>query len=181
MKKLLLILLIPIIILSTTACEKNNKNNPNKKDISIIDENNGFEVHLYYDKKEKYSKPVNNYLGNTKEITFYNKDSNLEYQMYFTTFKTDSYKISKETRKNQKYYGEYKFGKYKAYTYSNLDEVLYLNIYLDKKKDYGEIILYTTIKKIDNTKKETVKEMFDSKEVQNMFKTITYKLNSKQK
>ena len=180
MKKILLIILIPIIIFSTTACEKNN-NNPNKKDISIVDETTGFEVHFYYDKKEKYSKPVPNYLGNTKEFTFTNNKNNLEYQMYFTTFKKDSYKISKNTRKNQKYYDEYKFGKYKAYTYGNLDDVLYLNIYLDKKKEYGEIILFTTIKKTDNTQKETVKEIFDSKEVQNMFKTITYKLNSKQK
>lgn len=181
MKKILIIILTLIIIFSTTACGTINKNNKNKKEISIVDENKNLEAKLFYNKKEKYTKPVTNYRGNTREITFSNKDLNLEFQTYFTTFTTDSYKVSKKTRESQKYYAEYKFGKYKAYTYSNLDDVLYLNVYLGKKKEYGEIILYASIKKIDNTKKESVKELFDSKNVQDLFKTLTFKIEKNNK
>lgn len=181
MKKRILILLLILLSFSTTACVKSNKNNPNKKSITITDKDNNYKTTFYYDKKEKYTKPVINYSEQNNEVTFTNKDLNIEFQMYYNVFPNDSYKAAKEARKDQKYYQDYKFGKYKGYTYGNLDDVIYLNIYLDKKKEYGEIILFTTIKKADSSQKETIKELFDNEKIQSMLKTITFEIEKNKK
>lgn len=166
-KKLLLILLLPIVMIGLTGCGE-NKNT--KKSILLSDPVFGYETSFKYDGKESFSGIKNNLDGTSTSLEFKNEELDVEFQMYYTRMMKNSYDESKKIRSKQKYYKEYKFGKYEAYSYGEYTSGLYLNILLD---DYNETakVLFVSIDRIDTNQNVVVADVLDKKLVK-FFDTI---------
>lgn len=177
-KKILIILfLIPILLISTTSCG-NNRSNKNKEKIEFKDEESGYITNLYYNKKDNFS-DISQRISKPTTLSFTNKDLNVEFLMSYSKYNNNIYKNTKKSRKEQKYFQEYKFGKYEAYTYGNYDERLNMIILLDNSKKNGEIDLNITITRIEDKNKTIVKEVVDSDTIQNFLKSIDFKIEKK--
>ena len=171
-KKLLILLLIPALLITLTACDKKGKDTKkenNVKTITLKDEKIGYKTTFSYDKKENYSE-VKEESGASKEISFDNEDKDVSFQMYYNKISDNSYETSKNNRSEQKYYKEYKFGKYEAYAYSEYDDGLYVIIKL-AEEDNMDILLFVSIDRIDNNKDIIVKDVFE-KDLNKFFNTI---------
>lgn len=166
-KKILLVLLLPLFILVLTGCEKKD----DRKTISLIDPVFGYETVFKYDKKENFSDLKTDDSGASKEITFKNEDLDVEFQMYYTRMSKKSYDTSRETRSKQKYFKEYKYGKYKAYAYGEYSSGLYLNILLGVDKTDTAKVLFVSIDRIDINEKVVVADVLD-KELKDFFNSI---------
>lgn len=164
-KIFLIILLIPILLL--TGCGKED----NRKTISLVDPVFGYHTEFKYDPKENYSEPKYEEGGASKSITFENKDLDVEFQMYYTKMMKKNYEVSKETRSKQKYFKEYKFGKYKAYAYGEYPSGIYLNILIGVDSTETAHVLFVSIDRLDNNENIVVADVLD-KELKEFFNSI---------
>lgn len=155
MKKLLIVIVLLLSVFIITGCEEE------KEKISLVDPVFGYETVFKYDKKDNFSNIKKDDSGVSKSITFENKDLDVEFQMYYTRLLKKSYDISKETRSKQKYYKEYKFGKYEAYAYGESSSGLYLNILLGVDKTETAKALFVSIDRIDSNQNIVVGEVLD--------------------
>lgn len=174
-KKVLLLVLIPILLLSFTACDKKKKvekEKDDRKSIVLKDSGFGYKTTFKYDKKDDYSDVEEEKSGKSTQISFDNEDLDLEFEMYYTSMSSDSYKTTEEARSKQKYYKKYKFGKYNAYAYGEYDSGLYMNILLETTDDNTANILFVSIDRLDNDKEKIVSDLVAGKEVQALFNTI---------
>ena len=164
MKKLLIliVLILPVIIL--TGCEGE------KEKITLADPVFGYETVFKYDKKENYNSILQERGGASNSVSFKNRDLDVEFQMYYTKMSKDNYNNSKKIRLNQKYYQEYKFGKYEAYSYGSYSSGLYLNILLGVDNNTAKA-LFVSIDRIDNNESVVVKDVLD-KELMEFFNSI---------
>lgn len=165
MKKLLLLIIFIIPILLITGCEKE------KEKISLTDPVFGYETVFSYEKGENYSNVKKEEGGASNEITFENKDLDVEFQMYYTKMTKSSYDRSQEVRKNQKYYKEYKFNKYKAYAYGEYTSGIYLNILLGVDSTDTAKVLFVSIDRLDTNEDVVVSKVLD-KELKEFFNSI---------
>ena len=177
-KKLLLLLLIPVLLL-ITGCgetkEKEVKIDDTKK-IVLKDEGFGYTTTFSYDKKEKYSdveEEKDN--GRSTQITFENEELDLQFSMYYTDMSSNAYKSTQEARKKQKYYREYKFGKYDAYTYGEYGSGLYVSILLETGEDDMAKILFVSIDRLDSDENVVVADVVEEETVQELFNSIDLK------
>ena len=105
-KKVLLLVLIPILLLSFTACDKKKKvekEKDDRKSIVLKDSGFGYKTTFKYDKKDDYSDVEEEKSGKSTQISFDNEDLDLEFEMYYTSMSSDSYKTTEEARSKQKY------------------------------------------------------------------------------
>ena len=158
-KKLLLVLLLPLFILLLTGCEEKD----NRKSISITDPVFGYETTFKYKPEENFSEVKTDKSGASTEISFDNKDLDVEFQMYYTKMMKKSYDTSKEARSRQKYYKEYKYGKYEAYAYGEYTSGIYLNILLGVDSTETAHILFVSIDRIDTDDSVIVANVLDKK------------------
>lgn len=177
-KRILLLLLIPILLISTTSCGNNGASKKNKEKIVFKDEKLGYTTNIYYSKKDNFI-DISQKLSKPTTMTFTNKDLDVEFLMSYSTFQEKTYEITKKVRKEQKYYQEYKFGKYRGYSYGNTDDKVSTCILLKNKSKNGEIILNITLTRIDDNKKVIAKDVLDNKIVQDMLKTIEFDIEKK--
>ena len=176
-KKILLLLLIPILLISTTSCGNNSISKKNKEKIVFKDEELGYTTNLYYSKKDNFT-DISQRISKPTTMTFTNKDLDIEFLMSYSTFQEKTYEASKKARKTQKYYQEYKLGKYKGYTYGNSEETVNMCIFLKKNKK-NEIVLNITLTRLDDNRKIIAKEVVDNKKVQDILKSIEFTLDKK--
>lgn len=174
-KILLLLVLVPALMLVLTGCEKKTENTKkdDRKTIELSDEKLGFKTTFKYDKKENYSDIKQETGGASNSITFKNEDLDVKFEMYYNKMRKATYNSSKDTRSKQKYYKEYKLGKYEAYAYGEYDDGLYLNIILDTE-DEDVDVLFVSIDRIDNNKEVIISDVFVDKKLQDLFKTINF-------
>ena len=174
-KIILLLLMIPTFTLVLTGCNKvkETKKENTTKTIILTDDNYGYKTTFTYNKKENYTEVKEEEGGKSKEITFENEDLDLSYQMYYTDMYQNRYQETQEIRKNQKYYKEYKFGKYEAYAYGEYSSGLYLNILLetDKEEDKAKI-LFVSINRIDSNQDIVVADVVADTKVQEFFNSL---------
>ena len=175
-RKIFIGILALILCFGLTGCEKKQDIKPkenNTKTITLTDEKFGYKTTFTYDKEENYSEVEEEDEGRSKEISFKNEDLDLSYQMYYTDMYQDSYQKTQETRKAQKYYKEYKFGKYEAYAYGEYSSGLYLNILLetDKEEDKAKI-LFVSIDRIDSNQDIVVADVVADTKVQEFFNSL---------
>lgn len=166
-KKLLFIMLLPVFILLLTACEEKDT----RKSIVLSDPVFGYETVFKYKEEENYSEVKTNEGGASTEITFENPDLDVEFQMYYTQMSKTSYDKSKEIRTNQKYYKEYKYGKYEAYAYGEYSSGIYLNILLGVDSTDTAKILFVSIDRLDTNEDIIVAKLLD-KELKTFFNSI---------
>lgn len=167
-KKLLLILLLPVFILLLTGCGKKESTT---KTIPLIDSVFGYATTFNYDVSENYSGVTKKEGGASKEIEFKNEDLDVSFQMYYTRMSKTSYDRSKEVRSAQKYYKEYKFGKYDAYAYGEYADGIYLNILIDVDSTETAKILFVSIDRLDTNDSVVVADVLD-KDLKKFFNTI---------
>ena len=170
-KKLLFILLLPLIILGLTGC---GEKKDTRKTISISDPVFGYETSFKYDEKEKFSDAKVNKSGVSTEISFENSELDVEFQMYYTKMSKTSYDRSKEIRASQKYYKEYKYGKYEAYAYGDYSSGMYLNILIDVDSNDIAKALFVSIDRLDTNESVVVADVLD-KELKDFFNSIEIK------
>ncbi len=176
-KKIAIILLmVTVFSILLTGCDKKQETKQkenNTKTITLTDDKFGYKTTFTYDKEENYSEVEEEDEGRSKEISFKNEDLDLSYQMYYTDMYQDSYQKTQETRKAQKYYKEYKFGKYEAYAYGEYSSGLYLNILLetDKEEDKAKI-LFVSIDRIDSNQDIVVADVVADTKVQEFFNSL---------
>ena len=91
--------------------------------------------------------------------------------MYYTQMSKTSYDKSKEIRTNQKYYKEYKYGKYDAYAYGDYSSGIYLNILLGVDSTDTAKILFVSIDRLDTNEDIIVAKLLD-KELKTFFNSI---------
>jgi len=174
MKKKILILIIFLLSISfLTGC--NNEDNDKGK-IVFKEDKTGYKVTFDNLKEMNLTDKSVNTSGPAKTLTYTSKKHDIEITMNYKEHDTQTFDTTKKVRKSHKYFGEYKFGKYKAYSYGNNDNSLNVLILLDKKYKGNEILLNVSINRIDTDKSIIVKEVFDKEEVQNFFKTIKYRV-----
>ena len=90
------------------------------------------------------------------------------------------YKTTQETRSKQKYYKEYKFGKYKAYAYSEYGSTVKLNILLKANENKMYDILFIDMQRLDTDESIIMAEVLEKEELQELFKSMTFKKTNKQ-
>ncbi|MBQ3308087.1 MAG: hypothetical protein IJG68_07865 [Bacilli bacterium] len=166
-KYLLLFLVVMLFVLTITGCAS-------KKTITLEDKELGLKTTFTYNDKEKFSEVTENEEGKSKEILFKNEDLDLEFEMYYTHMSKSSYDKSKQNRSLQKYYKEYKFGKYDAYVYGNYDSSVYLSILLNEEKDEVDS-LFVSVDRIDNNQEIKAFNVVADKTMQNFFGSIEFK------
>ncbi len=167
-KKILFILLLPVFILLLTGC---GEKKDNRKSITLVDPVFGYETIFKYNSEEKYSEVKTNESGASKEISFENKELDVEFQMYYTKMSKISYDKTKEVRANQKYYKEYSFNGYDAYAYGEYSSGIYLNIVLGVDSTDTAKILFVSIDRLDTNEDVVVSKILD-KELKDFFNSI---------
>lgn len=177
-KKLLFILLIPAFLLLFTGCGKEEKQEIKKDDtkkIILSDDGFGYKTTFSYDKTEKYSDfEEDKESGRSTTIEFENEELDLEFEMYYTDMLEDSYKKTQVARSTQKYYKEYKFGKYNAYAYGEYSSGLYMNILLEiDDKGYAKI-LFVSMDRLDNDDSIVVADVLEDDKLQEFFNSIEF-------
>ena len=174
-KKLLLLFIIPALLLFITGCDKKEeKPEVTTKTIELTDNKLGFKTTFTYNSDLNYSKVKEDDSGASKAIDFYNEDLDVNFEMYYNTISSNLYKSVKESRNEQKYYKEYKFGDYEAYAYGNYENGLYLNILLSTEENGMVNLLFVSIDRIDNNEEAIVSEIVAGKEVQELLNTIKF-------
>ena len=167
-KKILFLTVLLISLFIFTGCGKKPK-----EIITIKDNKLKYTTTFEYEKEDgfEFKKKVEG--GRFSEIEFTNKKENLEYDMYYSESTSITSEKVKEGRKNKKYYKEYKFGEFDAYTYGDYDDSLYLVITLKsdtKEKENTE--LFVSIEQIEYKKDQKVFDVFNKDVNQKFFKSI---------
>jgi hypothetical protein len=179
-KIFLMLLILPALLVMLTGCEKKTKttdDNANKKEkIEIMDEKMGVKTTFEYNKND-FSNFKEDNSGASPEITFENEKSDIEFQMYHTSMSKKSYDISKSTRSAQKYYKEYKFGKYEAYAYGEYSSGLNLNILVNVDDEDYTNVLFVAIDRIDSNEDVVVADVFEEKVIQDFFNSINVEMS----
>ncbi len=175
-RKLLLIFLAIILLVGITGCGKKEKTKTKKnntKEMVLLDKTFGYKTTFTYDSKESYTDfEEDKESGKSTEFSLKNKDLNLEFEMYYTSMSSTSYKTTQETRKNQKYYKEYKLGKYDAYAYSNYNDDLYFNIAIETDdKDFVQI-LFVSIETIGDDDSLVILDVVDKNVIDQFLNNI---------
>lgn len=166
MKKILILLLVPFLLLCLTGCGKN--------ELILEDAKLGFKTTFTYSGKDTYTDIEYDDEGASRELTFESKDLDAEFEMYYNTITDTSYKLSQDIRKNQKYYKEYTFNGYKAYSYSEYPDNIKLNIILNENDNKMYDVLFVSIDRADNNKNVIMQDVLDQKEVQNLFNSMKF-------
>lgn len=167
-KKYLLILLLPLFILLLTGC---GEKKDTTKTIPLIDPAFGYATTFKYEANENFSDVKKIEGGASQEIEFENEDLDVEFQMYYTKMSKTSYDRSKEIRSAQKYYKEYKFGKYEAYAYGEYADKINLNILLGVDSTETAKLIFVEINRIDTNDKVIVADVLD-KDLNKFFNSI---------
>ena len=175
-KKLLILTIFLALITVVTGCTSKKTNNENKKEeITIKDEKTGYTVKFEFDKTEDFKISKTDNSGKFIDVTVTNEKENIEMEFYYFEMTNTSYNISYNSRKEQEGFKEYTFGKYKGYIYGVDDNSFDLNILLfDGGETAMSIGLFGDISKLDYKDTKTMVEIFESKIVQNFFKSIQF-------
>ncbi len=168
MKKIWILLLLPLLLVTLTACSGAGKT------IVLKDDNLGFKTTFKYKEKDNFSDVTENDEGASKAIAFKNEELDVEFEMYYNTMRSATYKDSQKTRSAQKYYKEYKFGDYEAYAYGNYDSGVYLNILLATEENDMVDVLFVSLDRIDNNTDVIVYDILEKKTLQNFFNSIKF-------
>lgn len=174
MKKYLWLFLIPIILFGVTACTTKEKvEEITTKTIELSDSEFRMKTTFTYDKGENYTNiEYDEDREEGKELSFENRDFNLEFDMYYTDMRVDSYDSLQRSRSKQANYKEYKFGTYKAYTYGRSNDELEMNILLDTDRDDIAKVLFVKVEKMEDETNESVIELLESQVIQDFFNSI---------
>lgn len=174
MKRVLLLLIIFIVpLLFITGCEDKNEIKNDYKTIEYYDEGYGFRTSFKYDSSLTFSDVEYNNEGKAKELEFESKELNLDFEMYYTDSSKNLADSSKESRKDKKYYKNYKFNGYDAYCYSDYDDQLYIIINLKEDKNNVEYDLFISIESKDVD--TVVYDVFTQNTLQEFFNSIEFK------
>ena len=167
-KKILFVSVLLFGIFILTGCGK-----VPKEKITIKDKTLKYTTTFEYDKEDgfKFKKNVDG--GRFSEIEFTNEKENLEYDMYYVESTSTTAESVKKNRKDKKYFKEYKFGEYDAYTYGDYDDNLYLIIVLKSDtKEKRNTELFVSIEQINYKKDQKVFDIFNDETNQKFFKSI---------
>lgn len=177
-KKLLVLLLIPVLLVLTTACNKATNNNGKDKKITktieLSDSKLGFTTTFKYDADDKYTNLKESSGGASKEITFENKDLDIEVQMYYTKMRSATYNSTEQTRSAQKYYKEYTFGDYEAYAYGEYSSGINLNILLGIDEDDNAEVLFVAIDRLDSNEDVVIADVLADEKLQSFFNSMEF-------
>lgn len=182
-KIFLLLALLPALLLVVTGCDKNNKEkNENQKETEtktaeLFDEKMGIKTTFTYASGDSFENFEYDESGASKAMTFKNEKLDVEFEMYYNTMTKTSYDKSQETRSAQKYYKEYKFGKYEAYAYGEYDDGLYLNILANTDDNDDVNVLFVSIDRIDNNKDVVVADVVADKDIQTFFNSMKVEMS----
>ena len=181
-KKILIILLIPIILIGLSGCGKTNNNEKKDSDKKLVlaDKKLGLKTTFNYNDKTNITDIEYDTDGASKELTFVMEDQDAEIQMYYTSMSDNMYNTTQETRSKQKYYKEYKFGKYKAYAYSEYGSTVKLSILLKANENKMYDILFVDMQRLDTDESIIMAEVLEKEELQELFKSMTFKKTNKQ-
>ena len=177
-KLLLLLFMIPALLLVVTGCNKEEKKDNTKKKetktIELSDIKFGYKTTFTYDASENYSDvKTDTESGRTTEIEFDNEELDVEFQMYYTDMRSTTYQNTQENRSKQKYYKEYKFGKYKAYAYGEYSSSLNLNILIDTDKDTDMAkIIFIAIHREDTNEEVVMADVVNDTKIQDLLNSI---------
>ena len=182
MKKYALLLLIPFLLIGLTGCGKtNNKEVDKGKTLVLEDTKLGLKTTFTYEEKLSIGDIEYSEEGKSKSVEFDIESLDAEFEMYYTNMTDIAYKDNKNTRSAQKYYKEYTFGDYKAYAYSESGSSIKMNILLKENDNKMYDVLFVSMERLDSDDTIIMKEVLDSEELQEFFKSIKFKKsNSKQ-
>lgn len=168
MKNKLFLLIIMIGLLFITACSFGSS----KEKIVYQDINLKLTTTFEYNEDDgfKFERDVTG--GKFAEIEFSNEKQNLYFDMYYTKSSKVSSEIQKKSRSSDKYYKEYKFGDYKAYTYGTYKDKLNIVIDINKTINGQKIELFIAISTIKEDKNIIVSDLFKKTVIQDFFKSI---------
>lgn len=172
-KKIIILLLLVLSVSVVTACGKEKEKKEETKTITLKDEKKGYKTTFTYPKTEKYTNLKESRSGASAEITFENKDKDVEFQMYYNTITDKSYEYNKEGRSKQKYYKEVKIGKYNGYVYGDYSSGLYLILKLEENKDELDVLLFVSIDRLDTNEDIVVADVFD-KDLKDFFNSVKF-------
>jgi len=180
-RKILLLLLIPAVLILVTGCNKKNETDKKQKDnnkatIDLFDEKMGIKSTFTYNKNDNFTDFKKEEGGASKSMTFRNENLDVKFEMYYNIMTKTTYETSQSIRTAQKYYKEYKFGKYEAYAYGEYDDGLYLNILVNDDNDTLNV-LFVSIDRIDNNKEVIVSKVVDEEIIQDFFKSMKVKMS----
>ena len=174
MKKKILNIGIVIMLIASlvilTGCEKN-------KEIVLKDNNEGFVTTFKYPESQNFEvTDEDSDSGKYAQMVIENKANNIELEIYYFEESKDSYESSKDTRKNDEGFKEYKWNNYEGYIYSVSEDSLYFNILLqDESEDDMLIGLFGSVEGIEYGEGNIV-DSFNSEEFQNFMKSIEFKI-----
>ena len=168
-KRLLLIILLMVCLVTFTGCDKGN--NTDKETIVYKDSVLKLKSTFEYEKEDGFEFKENVEGGKYAEITFTNKTENLDFDMYYTKSAKETVDTLKESRKDNKYFKEYTFGDFSAYTYGEYNTDLYLVMNL-KSDDKDVIELFVSMELDSFDKNAIVNDIFNKKVIQEFFNSI---------
>ena len=172
-KKILIIGIIIIIIAGLLIVTISN----NEKELVLKDEKTGYITTFKYSKNQTFE--ITNEdkdSGKFVQMTVENKANNIELEMYYFEQSKSSYDSSKDSRKDDEGFKEYKWNNYEGYIYNVSNDSLYFNILLkDETEDNLAIGLFGSVNAIDYNE-ANIPESFNSKEFQNFMKSTKFKI-----
>ena len=165
---IVIMLIANLIIL--TGCEKN-------KEIVLKDNNEGFVTTFKYPESQAFEvTEEDNDSGKYAQMVIENKTNNIELEIYYFEETKDSYNSSKDSRKDDEGFKEYKWNNYEGYIYSVYDDSLYFNILLqDESEDDMIIGLFGSVETIEYGEGKII-DSFESEDFQNFMKSIEFKI-----
>ena len=173
MKKLfifLTILVIPVLLITGCGKKENNKTS-DLKTIELADDGFKLKTTFKYDPSLTISDIEYDDEGKSKELEFTIDELDLDFQMYYTESSKEISEDLKTSRSGKKYFKDFNFNKYNAYSYGDYDDKLDLNI--DLVNDTSKNTVTKLFVSIDSNNTDTiVYDVFTQNTLQEFFNSI---------
>ncbi len=155
--------------------------NSNGQTLEIYDKNTGYRTTFKYSARQGYRVEEKEEIAGTfPEIVFINEKNNVKFELYYYETSNSIFERNKTLRSSNDNYTEYKFGDYDAYSYT-AGEFLQSDVLLKKDENDRVLVLYIYMGKCNNESEANMNEIFNSKEVQKILKSIKFEEVSKEK
>lgn len=182
MKKVLSILLVTVLLMGSliilTGCDNGNEAGVTKDGVTLKLDMAHFNKKVYTSsiklskdqKVDEFDEDEPNF------VRILNEEGNYVIDITLDENPSDAMEGFKETASEQDEYTETKFGKYEGYTYLT-DEDMVAEIILDDSDENANVYLLVSVylDNEDDEEKNDIKEIFNSSEVQNLLKSISFK------
>lgn len=171
-KKILLLLMFSILFI--TGCKNVKPVDENNK-LVIKDKDSGYTIKFSYPKSDNYT-TKEELGGKFVESIIKNEEKNIKMDVYFFESTYNSFSSTKISRKNDDTFKEYNWNNYEGYIYNADKYSLNFNILLKKDNESNCIALFGEVSPI-NYKDADIVEIFNSKDIQDLFNTIEFSIN----